>query len=243
MTSSGRRLTLLEHLEELRRRLLVCLVCAAACACWVFPHSGAVIDRLAAPAGKLVFLSPAGAFLIRLKIAVFGGAFLALPILLYQAWSFVVEGLTDGERRPLLWVLPAAYLLFAAGAALALFVVVPAALRFLLDFGTPTLRPLMSVDEYLGFFFFMALAFGLLFQLPIALLFLHRIGVVTRAGLSGYRRHAYLLAFVIAAFLTPGPDVFSQFVLAVPTILLYEVSLLAMALSEPKAAAPAPLPL
>lgn len=221
------------HLEELRKRLLICLValCAASVACYWY--CDAFISFLTRPVGSLVFLAPAEAFLSRLKIAFFAGFLISAPVILYQAWHFVVLALTDKERKALFWILPCSYLLFIAGCALCLFAVQPAAIQFLLAYGSDDLRPLLTVSAYLKFTVSLALAFGLLFQLPLVLFFLHWMNIVSLERLNAWRRTVYLASFIVAALLTPGPDIFSQILLALPTLALYEVSLFAMRLYSP----------
>lgn len=229
------RLSFISHLEELRRRLLVCLaaLCAASLASYWYCDS--VIDFLTRPVGALVFLAPAEAFLSRLKISFFTGLLLSAPILLYQIWRFIVLALTEKEKKALFWILPCSYLLFIGGTALCLMAVQPAAIRFLLAYGSDDLKPLLTVSAYLKFTISLALAFGFLFQLPLVLFFLQWMGIVSRERLHGWRKMIYLGAFIVAALLTPGPDVFSQILLAIPTVALYEISLIAMRLSSPRA--------
>jgi sec-independent protein translocase protein TatC len=151
-----------------------------------------------------------------------------------QAWGFVGRALQLRERMVVRTILPFAFVLFLTGAAIALFVVVPVAVRFLLAYSSPILRPLISLGEYLSFIFWMILGFGLFFQLPLAVIGLCKMGVVTPQKLAEYRRHVIILILIIAAVLTPGPDVFSQMVLAVPSYLLFEISLLISRRLAPK---------
>lgn len=222
------QMTVLEHLEELRRRIFVCLLAVLAASAVTYGYSGIILGWLAKPAGSLVFSAPAEAFFIRLKIALFSGLFISMPVVLFQAWKFVVQALTGRERKALVWILPVSYALFGMGAALALFFVIPSAVRFLLAYGSPEMTPLLNVSAYFEFVLALALAFGALFQLPLFLFFLKWLGIMTVRQMAGYRRVVYVASFVLAAFLTPGPDVFSQVVLAVPTILLYEISIFVM---------------
>ncbi|MBI4396003.1 MAG: twin-arginine translocase subunit TatC [Elusimicrobia bacterium] len=224
----GTHLTLVGHLEELRKRLLVCLVSVFLFSIAAYNFTGVLFHWLVKPVGSLVFLAPAEAFLTKVKLAVYSGFFLSIPIVLFEVWRFVVQGLTRQERKTLFWILPSSYFLFGMGVALALGGVVPAAVKFLLAYGSEDLRPLLSAGPYFRFVFSLSLAFGVLFQLPLVLFFLHWLGVVTPAQLAGYRRHIYLGSFVAAAVLTPGPDLFSQILLAVPTIVLFEVSMVFM---------------
>jgi len=223
-----REMPLVEHLEELRRRLIISLCVFAACTAALWGASGTILTWLAEPAGGLVFLAPTEAFFTRLKVAMFGGFLLALPVVLYQAWAFTACAMGEGLRRTVTVLLPLSYLMFMGGAALSLFVVVPAALRFLTACGTGNVRPMLAVGSYVEFAAGLSLAFGVVFQLPLVLTALHRAGLVTKAMLADRRPYVYFGAFVAAAVLTPGPDVFSQLALALPALVLFELSLLAM---------------
>lgn len=217
---------LLEHLDELRSRLIVVLIVVAVLAAVSYRFVDALIARLAGPAGGFVFFSPTEAFLVRLKIAAIAGLFLSVPLIIYEIWRFVGVALTPGEKKMTLHILPASYLLFVGGAATAWFAVIPAATRFLLGFSSPTLRPMLSIDAYVGFVGWLTMAFGAMFQLPLVVLFLVKIGAVAPGALGGYRRHVLLGLAIVAGVLTPGPDIFSQLALLAPTYLLYEVSIL-----------------
>jgi len=223
-----REMTLEEHLTELRRRLIVGLAVFSLCTAALWGSSGRILSWLAEPAGGLVFLAPAEAFFTRLKVAMFGGLLLALPVILYELWAFTACAMGAGLRRAVLVLLPASYLLFMGGAALALFVVVPAALRFLTACGTGNVRPMLAVGAYVDFAAGLAVAFGAMFQLPLALTALNQAGLASRESLAGKRPYVYVAAFLFSGLLTPGPDVFSQLALALPTLALFELSLFGM---------------
>ncbi|MFA6319187.1 MAG: twin-arginine translocase subunit TatC, partial [Elusimicrobiota bacterium] len=180
-------MTLVEHLTELRRRLIFSLLTLLVATLVLWAWSGDILSWLARPVGGLVFLAPTEAFLTRLKIAFFAGLFLALPVLLYQAWAFTACAMGTDMRRIVLLILPLSYLLFMAGAALCLFVVVPAAMRFLLGLGTENVRPMMAAGSYAEFVGMLAAAFGAVFQIPLVLVFLNRAGVVSRSSLRERR--------------------------------------------------------
>lgn len=222
------RQPLVEHLTELRRRLIVSLLILAAGTVAAWTWSGELLSWLVRPAAPLYFSAPTDAFYTRLKAAVFGGFLLTLPLLLHQAWLFVARALPAEGRRLTARLLPASYVLFLGGAALAVLVVVPAAMRFLVAFGSDEIRPWLSLSSYLEFVTSLALAFGAAFQLPVLLVGLNRLGVVSRAGMSERRRYVYLGAVTAAALMTPGPDVISQLALFLPTVVLFELTLLAL---------------
>lgn len=219
-------LPVVEHLIELRRRLIYSLCALAAASAASYRWSGEILSWLARPAGGLVFSAPAEAFYMRLKIAGAAGLVLTLPFVLHQAWLFVAPALERRMRPLALRLIPLSYVLFLLGASMALFVVVPAALKFLLSYGSEDVRPLLTLGAYLGFVVQLTVAFGVVFQLPLVLAFLNKAGIVSRAWLSAKRPYLYLGAFLGAALLTPGPDVFSQLALALPAVALLELTLL-----------------
>lgn len=220
-------MSLEDHLEELRRRLIVSLAALTAGTAVLWAWSGKLLSFLAEPAGGLIFIAPTEAFMTRLKVAVFGGFLLSLPVFLYEIWAFTSCAMGHKLRRALAVVVPASYVLFMAGTALSVLVVVPVAVRFLTSYGTEAIQAQLSVAAYVGFVSMLAIAFGLVFQLPLVLIVLQRVGIITRKGLASIRRHAYLVGLIMAAFMTPG-DVFSQLALAVPIVVLFELSLLGM---------------
>jgi sec-independent protein translocase protein TatC len=218
-------MTIVEHLEELRTRLLISLAAFVVAMLFSFLFVEPILQLLIRPVGRVVFLAPTEAFFVRLKVAALSGAFLSLPVVLFQVWRFVGVGLTPKERRSTLSLLPFSLALFVGGAAFAFFAILPVGVRYLLGYQTESLVPMISVGAYTSFATSFVLAFGLVFQLPIVILFLARIGVVTPASLAAGRRYALLGIVVLSAVLTPGGDVFSQALMAVPTYLLYEASI------------------
>ncbi|MEO0441967.1 MAG: twin-arginine translocase subunit TatC, partial [Pseudomonadota bacterium] len=188
-------------------------------------------DAFPAGEGTLIYTKLYEAFFVEIKVAMFAAFFLAFPIISNQLWAFVAPGLYASEKRAFLPFLIATPLLFAAGAALAYYIVMPTAFRFFLGFegevGGLTQEALPAMGDYLSLVMQFILAFGVCFQLPVLLLLLNRAGLVTRQQLKGLRRYMVVAAFALAAILTP-PDVVSQLMLGIPLILLYEVSLAIM---------------
>jgi len=217
---------LTDHLEDFRKRFINGLL-------WYFLFSILsffFVDRaltwLAKPVGEFIFTSPTEALMIRFKIAFGLGLMISVPIILFQLWRFIEIALKESERSLVLSIVPASSILFYIGMCLALFGVAPKAIYFLIQFGSPVLKPLISIDAYLSFLFWMIIGFGILFQLPLVMVALCKAGLIKAATLAEYRRHIIVGIAIVAAFLTPGPDVFSQLLLGVPCYLLFEISLL-----------------
>ncbi len=227
-------MTIIEHLEELRVRLLVSLGAFAVATAASFLLVERILGLLLRPVGRVVFLAPTEAFFVRLKVAALAGVFLSLPVILVQIWRFVSVGLTPTERRYTLSLLPAALVLFVAGGAFAFLVILPIGVRFLLSYQTENLVPMISVQAYTSFATAFVLAFGLLFQMPVVILFLARLGLVTPASLAAGRKYALLAIVIASAVLTPGGDVVSQMLMAAPTYLLYEASIWIARLVTPR---------
>jgi sec-independent protein translocase protein TatC len=190
---------------------------------------------------KLDFLAPTEAFWVQMKIALIVGLFVAAPAILWQVWRFVAPGLYEHEKKYAAPFVIVGTLLFAGGGAFALFVVVPYAIAFLLSFGTSDLVPMISIGSYMDFLLKFTLAFGLVFELPLAITLLSRMGVVTPRLLAKNRKYAVLGAFVTSAILTPTPDAFNQALMAGPLIILYEVGIVAARIFG-RARKPAPAP-
>jgi sec-independent protein translocase protein TatC len=234
-----RPMTIVEHLEELRRRLLLAFAALGVGSVVGFLFVDRVLDFLVRTIGvdRIVFFAPAEALFVRLKIALFIGVFIGLPVILYQLWAFVAVGLTQSERRMVLMLLPPSLVLFMLGAAFGLFVIMPIGIRVLLSYQTQTLQPLLAIGPTLSFVIAFVLAFGGVFQVPIVVVFLARTGVVSPATLAGTRRYAIVAIVSLAAVLTPGTDVVSQLLMAVPTYLLYELSIWMARLVAPRPSA------
>ncbi len=176
---------------------------------------------------KLVFLAPAEAFWMHIKIAFVAGLILALPVIFYQLWRFISPGLLQKEK---IYVVPFIFVatsLFLIGAAFCFLVVLPFALRFLLTYKVGDfLSPMLSIGRYVDFCLKFIIAFGAVFELPVAIVFFTRMGFVTPKTLAKNRKYAVLVAFIVAAILTPTPDFFNQTLMAVPMIVLYEVGII-----------------
>jgi sec-independent protein translocase protein TatC len=238
------RMPLTAHLEELRWRIVRALAAVAVgfVACYAFaePIFAFVIRPLAALRPDQPLIIGTGvteAFFTKLKVSFIAGVFLASPVVFYQAWRFVAPGLYDSEKRLAVPFALAASFFFVAGAAFCYVVVFPVGFRFFLDeYGSINVAPQIRITEYLSFATRMLLAFGVTFELPVVTFFLARLGVVTHRHLIDYGRYAIVVIFIVAAVLTPGPDVASQLLMATPLLILYGLSILIALL----AARPAP---
>ncbi len=230
-----RRMTLVEHLEELRRRIVWSLVAVAVAAvvAWVFVEDLAqYLARplyRAMPEGRLVFLGITDPFILYMKVAALAGVFAAAPVVLYHFWRFVAPGLYRGERRYALPFILAGSFFFVAGGAFAYYVAFPFAVEFLIQMGA-AFEPAITVDRYFRFLLYVILGLALMFELPIVIFFLARVGIVTPRFLMRHFRWAVLAIFVLAAFITPTPDVVNLCLFALPTIALYLLGVGAAAL-------------
>lgn len=218
-------MTLVEHLDELRRRLITAIIPWLLLCIAGFFAAGRVLAALKGPVEQLVILSPGEGFLIHLRLGIYLGTALASPVILYQAVAFVQPALTRQERRQLLLSLPAAFLLLLLGVAFGYWVILPFVLKFFLSFTGPDLVPLISVSSYVSFVIGTVAPFGIVFQLPVVVWITSRLGVIDHHLLRRIRRWAIFIIFVVAGFLTP-PDLVSQVLMAVPLLILYELSIL-----------------
>jgi len=233
--SQNGEMPFLDHLEELRWRIIYSLIALVVCVglgFWLAVQYDA-IGLLARPitpllpTHKLTMLHPSDGFTIILDTAMTFGFVMASPVIIYQVWQFLAPALKSHERRIGLGVLYSGLLLFVSGAALAYFVVVPLALPWLFSFAGPSLTPMITAEDYFSFIFAMVLTFGVSFELPIVILGLAALGIVTPQFLTKYRRHAIVLIVIVGAFLTPGDMVWTTIALSVPLYGLYELSVLA----------------
>jgi sec-independent protein translocase protein TatC len=219
-------MSLVQHLEELRRRIIIIVVAVAIGATACYFYAAELVQFITAPAGKLYYLNPAEAFFSYLKVSFFAGFLLALPVVLYEIWAFTVPALTTTERKAGVVLVPASVLLFFVGLAFSYFFVLPAGIKFFMGFATDSLQPLFSIGQYLSFVISFLLPFGFIFELPLFVLVLAKLGVISSAFLTAKRKVVVVLSFVIGAVISPTPDVFSQCMVAVPMVVLYEISIL-----------------
>ena len=220
-----KELTLVEHLGELKGRVIKSVIFIIICSFFVYNYIDYILPVLTKPVGRLVFIAPQEAFITYVKIAFFGGLFLSSPFVLYQVWKFISCGLKPNERKYTSIFGPFSFLLFVLGSTFGYFVIVPIGIKFLLGFATELITPMIAVNRYISFIGTLTLAFGLVFQLPLISIFLTKIGIVTPLFLSRKRRHAIVFIFILAAIFTP-PDIITQSLMAIPLLVLYEIGII-----------------
>lgn len=227
------RMTVLEHLGELRTRVMKALVAFAV----GFAISWTWVEQLflllqrplqeAAPEAALAQMHHkdlSEPFFVLLKTAMFGGLFLAIPVILYQLWQFIAPGLYPNEKKAVMPFVALSYLFFIVGSAFAFIFVLPKGYEFLLNFSADISQPELMMSEYLAITTKMLIGFGAIFQLPVVSMFLSQIGILTHRHLIKFWRYSVVLSFVVAALLTP-PDVVTQILMAVPLCILYFLSI------------------
>jgi sec-independent protein translocase protein TatC len=234
-------MTLIQHLEELRRRLVICIFAVTGGAVVGWFLYGPVLRLILNPycdywkttdpklrinkSCSLFFNEPLGAMVVKLKIVVFIGLMVALPVLLYQLWMFIVPGLTRRERRMAIPFVGSSIMLFALGALFA-YLTLPKGLNFLLGFAGSNFIPILTGDRFVTFVILVAVAFGLAFEFPVLLVFLELVGVVTSQKLRKWRRYSILGISIFAAVITPSSDPYTMLAMTIPMCLFYEAAII-----------------
>ena len=226
------KLPLTAHLEELRKRLVRSLIALAIMFAVTYNFKERLLDIIVAPLIKvlpknshLIYTGLPEAFFNYLKISFFAALILAAPFILYQIWKFVSPGLYKAEKKHVAPFVVASTLLFTGGVLFGYFLVLPPAFKFFIEFSTDYLKPMLSLNEYLSLSLKLLLAFGVVFEIPVFIFFLSRIGLVNSKMLASKRKYAILIIFIVAAILTPTPDAFTQCLMAVPMMILYEIGI------------------
>ena len=237
MSGETRLLSITGHILELRGRLIKCAVSVLICSIITFIFADYIIhffERAAPDDIQFIFTETTGSFSIHMKIALIGGIALAMPVLVYQTIMFVSPGLTRREKKYVYLILPWIILMFIGGIAFAYFILVPPATSFLLNYqgfdlfgllDEPLYEAYPTINDYVSLMTRLMLAIGISFETPVIITFLARIGVVKPEWLSKHRRWAIVIAFIVAAIITPTPDPFNQCLVAAPLIVLYELSI------------------
>lgn len=216
--------TFFDHWEELRGRVVKIAVLFILVSCVFYPATGALLAVIIKPVGNVVFTAPAEAFLVHMYLSLAGGFLFTLPYTIYHIWMFIAAGLTDKERGAISWFAPLSFFFFIAGSSFAYFIILPISLQFLLGFSSVYIQPMISIGKYLGFVIMLVLSFGIVFELPLVLGFLSRIGLVKPEFFIKYRRAAILIIVIVSALLTP-PDVITQIMMSIPLVGLYELGI------------------
>ncbi len=250
------KIPLTEHLGEFRNRIIISLAAVVISFSLCFYYSEYIFQLLKLPlygALKfsltipfvtievtenpdlgLVFLAPAEAFWMHMKISLISGFIISSPVIFYELWKFIAPGLLTKEKKYAFPFIIVTTFLFLIGALFCFIIVLPLAMKFLLTYKTENIKPMLSVGKYIDFCLKFIIAFGAIFELPVVVVFLTKTGIVTTEFLAKNRKYAVLLAFVIAALLTPTPDAFNQTLMAVPIIVLYEAGIWASKILKTK---------
>lgn len=235
------RMSFLEHLEELRWRIIKSAigVVIGSIICgifinWIMNYILLAPARNTNPPLVLINLKPYGQIVLYMEVIVVGGIILSIPNIFYQLWKFIQPGLYPAERSYIWWIVFFTTLCFLGGTTFAYYVILPTALKFFAGFGTESITNNIAINEYFSFILSVIITAGIVFELPMVSYFLSRMGLLTPAFMKKYRRHAIVVVLIIAGIITPGPDVTSQVLLALPLFLLYEISIIISKFSQKK---------
>lgn len=222
-------LTVTGHLDELRRRVIVVLAVLAGATALCLPFSQSILGALKAPAHgaltSLVYFSPEEAFMVYMRVSIIAGLVISFPVIAYQAWVFVSPAIGDSFRRYTAYFVISSAASFGAGCAFGYFALLPAALSFLLNIGRAELTPMISATRYISFATGCIVACGIVFELPVAAFYLARAGIISAGLLRKKFKYAFIVILIVAAVITPTPDAFNMLLIAVPMLVLYELSI------------------
>jgi sec-independent protein translocase protein TatC len=225
MKVSSSNLSFYDHLEELRGVLLRVFIVIVVVSLAVYAFIDKFMAALIRSVDYLVFTAPADAFIARIILTLFVAFICVLPYVLFEIWNFVSYGLKKHERKYILIFGPLSFILFFIGALFSYLIVIPISIKFLLGFSSDLLIPMITIKSYISFVITMVLAFGVVFEMPLVLMFLTKIGVATPAFLIQKRKFAVVIMLIVSALITP-PDVITQLMLAGPLMILYEIGIL-----------------
>ena len=235
------KMPLTSHLEELRKRVMRSLIAAfiAFGICynfkeWLFEILTRPLVEALPKNSYMIYTSLPEAFFNYLKISFFAGIVISSPYILYQIWKFISPGLYQSEKKYIAPFVLSSTVLFVGGVLFGYFLALPPAFKFFLEFSTDFLKPMLTLREYLSLALKLLLAFGIVFEIPVFIFFLAKIGIVNSRLLAQKRKYAILLIFIVAAFLTPTPDAFTQTLMAIPMMILYEIGIFVAKWGEKK---------
>lgn len=224
-----KELTFVGHLEELRWKIIISLISITVISILIFPFASKILDILKVPSSgvieKLVFFNPTEAFLIHIKIAFFAGLAVSMPVILYQLWMFISPAIETKTKKPGLLFLFFSVGAFILGSSFGFFILLPAALKFLLSFSGSVLEPVISASSYISFVLGLTFGCALVFEMPVLSFLLSRLGIINYRFLRRMWKYAVVIIFIIAAIVTPTPDVFNMTIIAIPMLFLYELSI------------------
>lgn len=231
----------LEHLEELRWRLIKAIIGIVIGGVIAGIFIDFIMDdfllspaKQTTPPLELINLKPYGQLVLYMEVILVCGVILSIPNIFYQLWKFIEPGLLPSERKYISWIVVFSSMCFLGGIAFAYFVMLPTALKFFASFGTQAISNNIAVNEYFSFVISVMLAAGIVFELPMVSFFLSKLGILTPAFMRKYRKHAIVIILILAGVLTPSPDLTSQLLLGIPLLILYEISIIISKLSQPK---------
>jgi sec-independent protein translocase protein TatC len=229
--------TIIEHLEALRKALIISVlaIIAAAFICFAFNEQilAFIISPLKHLNEKLVVTGVTEAFFVKLKLSFLAGIIISFPIVVWSLWGFVKPALYPSERKYVYILFPITIILFCGGVVFAYFGILPLILNFFIYIAGANLDTMFKVDQYVSFVMAFTIPFGLVFELPVIVFFLAKMGIVTSAAMARNRKYAILVIFILAAALTPGPDPISQLMMGIPVYLLYEISVVVARVAKP----------
>ncbi|MBU3698660.1 MAG: twin-arginine translocase subunit TatC [Candidatus Kapabacteria bacterium] len=244
-SQSASEMGFLEHLEELRKRIMLSVIGITVACCVVGFYGDEVMNLLLLRPAleskvKLQNIEPFGQTFLYFKVIVLSGIILAFPWILYQVWQFVAPGLYMTERKWALRITVITSICFLAGVSFGYYFLIPSMLSYVTDFANPNIENNIAIGSYFSFLVNMLLASGLIFELPMVTWVLARMGMVSHVGMTKYRRHAIVVILILAAVITPSPDPVTQMMVAIPLWILYEISVVIARASYPKIATPSP---
>jgi sec-independent protein translocase protein TatC len=234
-----KEMTFLEHLEELRWRIIYSLIgiVVGTIIAWIFIDFlvDVVLLKPAKDSGAILQnLRPFGQLFLYMQIAIMVGMIISIPNLFYQFWQFISPALRSKEKKYIFWIVVFSSICFLGGIVFAYFAMLPLTLKFAAEFGSELIKNEFAIDEYMSIIISVMLAAGLVFELPMISFFLSKLGILKPSYMKKYRRHSIVIIMILAAFLTPGADPVSQLVLAVPLVVLYEISIFISKISQKK---------